>query len=86
MLVQISFDLHSHFTDSVRLVPVNLRQTYRTIREVHRRYAFELTPTSSTKALLQSCQLSNVTADGDDLCVIYLARYFEILIHGEARR
>jgi len=70
----------------MRLVPVNLSQPYRTIREAHVGNPFPLTPTTAPEPRAQLRQLPNRTADGDCLYIRNLADKLEILIHIQSLR
>ena len=66
-LVDEALDLDAPAADAVRFVPVDFRSPNRAVRELDRRFAFELPPATFAILFLQFLKPANLTARGDEL-------------------
>jgi hypothetical protein len=72
-----TFDFHSSLADSVRLKPVDLGFSYRTIRQTYGSYTLELAPVPFSVQPIQASEDMDAAAGGDGLNCSDLADYFE---------
>src|SRR5437667_7912646 len=80
--IQISLDFHSHFTNTMSLVPMYFSKPYRTIGKAHIGNAFALSPTPLSEPLAQLAQFSDRVSKSDCLGVGNISEEFKIYLHG----
>jgi hypothetical protein len=77
-LIQQFFHFHFHFADAVRFIPMQLSfKFFAVIQKAIMCKTFQLAPTPTAILLLQPLEVTDITANGNDLDVLDLADDFK---------